>query len=135
MAITRTDVTVNLGLDAQYDRGTGMKLKIYSAGSGVPANAGVALTDQVLLAGLVLANTPFGAAAGRVKTANAITSDSDADATGIAAFARLTKSDDTVVDQCSVSASGGGGDAIINSTSIVQHTNVSCLSLTRTAGA
>ncbi len=133
MALSRTVVTKNLGLDAQYDRGTGMKLKIYSG--SVPATADTALGAQILLASLVLANTPFSAAASGVKTAGAIAPDTDADATGTAAFFRLTKSDDTVVAQGSVSASGGGGDAIINSVSVVQHTTVSCSSLAITAGA
>ena len=133
MSLSRAATTKNLALDAAYDRGTGMKLKIYSG--SVPATADTALGAQVLLATLTFANTPFGAASSGVKTAGTITSDTDADATGTAAFARITKSDDTVVAQCSVSASGGGGDAIINSTSIVQHTTVSCSALTVTAGA
>lgn len=133
MSISRTAATKNLALDAAYDRGTGMKLKIY-AGS-VPANADASLGGATLLATLTLANTPFSAASSGVKTAGAITSDTDADATGTASFFRLTKSDDTVVVQGSVSASGGGGDAIINSTSVVQHTTVSCSALSFTAGA
>ncbi len=133
MSLSRAVATKNLQLDAGYDRGTGMKLKIYSG--SVPATADTALGAQILLATLTLANTPFGAASAGVKTAGAIASDTDADATNTAAFFRLTKSDDTVVGQGTVSASGGGGDAIINSVSVVQHTTVSCSSLIITAGA
>lgn len=133
MSLSRAVATKNLQLDAGYDRGTGMKLKIYSGTP--PATADTALAGNTLLAGLVLANTPFSAASSGVKTAGAITSDSDADATGTATFFRLTTSADAVVGQGTVSAAGGGGDAIINSTSIVQHTIVSCSSLVITAGA
>ncbi len=133
MALSRTAATKNLALDAAYDRGTGMKLKIYSGTP--PVTADTALAGNTLLAGLVLANTQFSAASSGVKTAGAIASDTDADATGTATFFRLTKSDDTVVLQGTVSAGGGGGDAIINSTSVVQHTTVSCSSLVLTAGA
>ncbi len=137
MALSRTGATKALQLDAGYDRGAGMKFKIYSGSA--PVNADAALSGNTLLAGLVFGATPFAAAVAvgnaATKTSNAITSDSDADATGTATFARITKSDDTVVAQCSVSAAGGGGDAILNSTSIVQHTLVSCSSLVITAGA
>jgi hypothetical protein len=132
MSISRTAATKNLALDAAYDRGTGMKLKIY-AGS-VPANADASIGGATLLGTLTLANTPFSAASSGVKTAGAIASDTDADATGTASFFRLTKSDDTVVAQGTVSAAGGGGDAIINSTSVVIHTTISCSALSFTAG-
>ncbi len=133
MSLSRTVATKNLQLDAAYDRGTGMKLKIYSG--SVPATADTALGAQVLLAGLTLSNTPFAPASAGVKTANAITSDIDADASGTAAFFRLTKSDDTVVNQGTVSAAGGGGDAILITTAIAQHGTVACASLVFTAGA
>ena len=131
MTISRTAATQNLALDAAYDRGTGMLLKIYNG--SVPANAD-ASNANTLLAQLTLSNTPFTAASAGVKTANAITSTTDAAATGTATFFRLTTSGGTVVAQGTVSASGGGGDAIINSTSIVQHTTVSCSALSFTAG-
>lgn len=133
MSWSRTDATVNLGLDAQYDRGTGMKLKVYAG--AVPANAAASLGAAVLLGTLVLSNTPFAAAASRAKTANPITSDSDADATGTATFCRLTTSADVVIGQGTVSATGGGGDAILNATAIIQHTTISCSSLVITGGA
>lgn len=131
MAITRTTATQNLGLDAQYDRGTGMKLKVYSGTP--PANANASLSGNTLLATLTLSNTPFAPAASGVKTANAITS-ANAVASGMASFNRLTKSDDTVVSQGTVSAAGGGGDAIINSTSVVSGTTVACSALSFTSG-
>ena|SRR5439155_1133804 len=137
MTLSRTGATKALQLDAGYDRGSGMKMKIYSG--TVPTNANTALGAQVLLGTLTLANTPFSAAVaagnGATKTAGTIASDTDADAAGMAAFFRLTKSDDTVVAQGTVSASGGGGDAILDAISIQLHGIISCSSLVITTGA
>ncbi len=133
MSLSRTAATKNLALDAAYDRGTGMLLKVYSG--TVPANADASLGAAVLLSTLTLSSTPFTAASAGVKTASAITSDTAAAATGTASFFRLTTSGGTAVAQGTVSASGGGGDAIINSTSIVANTTVSCSALSMTAGA
>lgn len=130
MAISRTAVTKNLGLDAEYDRGTGMKMKVYSGTA--PATADTALSGNTLLATLTLANTPFSAAASGVKTAGAIASDTNAAATGTATFFRLTKSDDTVVNQGSVGTTGT--DAVINTTAIVAGATVACSAMAFTAG-
>jgi hypothetical protein len=131
MAISRAAATKNLALDAEYDRGTGMLLKIYSG--TVPATADTALGAQVLLATLTLANTPFGAASAGVKTAGAIASDTNAANTGTAAFFRLTTSGGTVVAQGTVGTSGT--DAIINTTAISAGATVACSALAFTAGA
>jgi len=70
-------------------------LRIYDGAQ--PANADTAITTQTLLAELRLSATAFGAVANGVLTANAIVSDSSADATGTAAWARILKSDGTTV--------------------------------------
>jgi len=96
-----------------------------------PANVGTAIGAQVKLAGLTLAATAFGAASNGVATAGAIGSDSDADATGTAAWFRAYKSDHTTaVFDGSVGTSGCNLN--LGTVSIVQHGTVSVTSLTYT---
>ena len=104
-------------------------LRIYDGTQ--PANANTAVSTQVLLAELRFGATAFGAAANGVATANAITSDSDADATGTASWFRCLKSDGTtVVFDGSIGTSGSNIN--LNTTSIVIHAQVSVTSLTYT---
>lgn len=81
----------------------GGKLRIYSGSA--PADANAALSGNTLLAELTMGNPAFGAAAAGVVTANAVTSDSSADNTGIPSFFRILTSADAVVYQ------GDAGDA------------------------
>ena len=104
-------------------------LRIYDGTQ--PANANTAVSTQVLLAELRFGATAFGAAANGVATANAITSDTDADATGTATWFRALKSDGTTaVYDGSVGTSGSNIN--LNTTSIVIHAQVSVTSLTYT---
>lgn len=109
-------------------------LRIYSAGSGVPADADVAITDQVLLAELTMSDPAFGNAAdgapGAVATASAITSDTSANATGTAAFFRIVDSNGVAIIQGTVGTSGA--DLNLNTTSIVSGVEVAVSSLTHT---
>lgn len=106
-------------------------LKIYTVGSGVPATAATAITDQVLLATLTLGNPAFGNAdASGVATANAITGDTSADATGTAAFFRLLTSGGASRFQGLVGTSGC--DLNLNSISIQIGAAVDVTSLTIT---
>lgn len=108
-------------------------LKIYTVGSGVPATAATAITDQVLLATLTLGNPAFGAAdANGMATANAITGDSSADDTGTAAFFRLLTSGGASRFQglCGTS----GSDLNLNSVAIQIGAAVGVTSLTLTEG-
>jgi hypothetical protein len=68
-------------------------LRIYT--SPQPSTADTAVSTQTLLAELRFGATAFGSAVAGVATANAITSDSAADATGTAAWFRVLKSDGT----------------------------------------
>src|SRR5688572_27759794 len=88
----RTNEAANAACDAMAALLNGGTLKIYTVGSGIPATAATAITDQVLLATLTLGNPAFGAAVAGVATANAITGDTSADATGTASFYRLLTS-------------------------------------------
>ena len=107
------------------------KLRIY--GGSVPANADAALGGATLLAELTMNATSFPSASGGVLTANAITSDASADATGTATFFRILQSDGTtVIAQGTVTATGGGGDLQLATVSIVAAATVSVSLLTIT---
>lgn len=105
----------NAYLDArasQYNSGT---INFYTAGSGRPATADTAITDQVLLATCTFGSTAFGAANAGTITANAVTQDSAADAAGIPAFARLKTSGGTALVDLSVGYTGSGAEVIVSS--------------------
>lgn len=104
-------------------------LRIYSGTQ--PADADTALSGNTLLAELRFNATAFGAASAAVATANAITSDTSADATGTATFFRALKSDGTtVVFDGSVGTSGA--DLNLNSVAIQSGAAVSVSSFTYT---
>ena len=91
---------------ALLDAGAGAGLlKIYD---GVqPSGADTAITTQTLLGTCVFSDPAFGAADNDgVVTADTITSDSSADATGVASWARLTDSDGNTVMDVDVGLSG-----------------------------
>jgi hypothetical protein len=95
------DAALN-AVTATVNNGT---LRIYSGTA--PANADAALSGNTLLAQLTLGATAFGAAASGVATANAISADTSADATGTPTFFRLLASNGTtVVYQGTAGASG-----------------------------
>jgi len=105
-------------------------LRIYS---GVqPATGDTALSGNTLLAELRFNATAFAAAVAGVATANAITSDSSADATGTASFYRCFKSDGTtaVMDG---NISTASANLNLNSTAIQAGATVSCSAFTFTA--
>lgn len=102
-------------------------LRIYSGTQ--PANADTALSGNTLLAELRFGATAFGAPVAGLLTANAITSDSDADATGTASFFRAYSSDGTtaILDG---SVGTSAANMILATVSIAQHQTVSCSSFT-----
>lgn len=111
--------------------GTSCLIRIYDGSQ--PAGPGTAIGAQVLLAELVGNAAAFaGAAAAGVLTANAITADASANATGTASWARLLTSGAVAEIDCTVGTSGT--DLIIDNTSIVLGQNVSATSLTITGG-
>jgi hypothetical protein len=89
-----------------------------------PATVGTAASGT-LLGTLSLSATAFGAAttaSPAVATANAITGDTSADATGTAGWFRAYRSSgngSTAIIDGSITASGGGGDMIMSSVSVV----------------
>jgi hypothetical protein len=92
------DAAVNAGASGGF-------LRIYNGTR--PATGGTATT---LLAELRFSSTAFGAAAGGVITAAAITSDASANATGTATWFRVTDSDGDVVMDGSAGLTGSGAD-------------------------
>lgn len=130
MAFTLLDATKNSMLAAFTTAlGASPILRIYDATSGVPANANTALGSQVLLGTLTFSATPFPAAVAGVLTANAITQDSAADATGTAAFYRiLNAAGTTTYAQGTVGTSGA--DLNLNTTSIVSGGPIAVTALT-----
>jgi hypothetical protein len=130
MAFTLLTARKNAMLDT-FTSGIGASpiIRIYDATGGVPANADAALGSQVLLGTLTMSATPFPAASSGTLTANAITQDSAADATGTAAFFRiLNAAGTTTYAQGSVGTSGA--DMNLNTTSIVTGGPISVTSLT-----
>jgi hypothetical protein len=127
-AIAACDAIVDL-LDAGSAAG---HLKIYSAGSGVPADVDTAITDQVLLADLTLSDPAFGGAADNTgkatATASSITADSSANASGTAAFFRAEDSNGVARIQGTVGTSDC--DLNLNSVAISSGAQVSITSWT-----
>ena len=102
---------------AAIDAGSGPGLiNIYSG--TMPATVETAITTQTLLATLTFSD-PCGTITDGVLTMDAITQDVSADATGMAAWARITDSDGNVVMDINASATGGSGALQMNTTSIV----------------
>ena len=134
---TRT-VGINAARDAAVNAvaatlNTGL-LRIYSGTA--PANADTALSGNTVLAELTLGNPAFGAASAGVVTANAITGDSSADATGTPTFFRLFTSGSAVVYQGTAGASGQELNlSALSGGQIVAGGSVSVSSLTITQNA
>jgi hypothetical protein len=117
--------------DAVTARANNGRLRIYS---GTAPDANFALSGNTLLADLTFGATAFGPAANGVATANAITADSSADATGTATFFRVLESDlTTVVFQGTVGASGA--ELNLSSVSVIAGGPVSVSALTYTQAA
>lgn len=131
-----TNVATRAMLDAlttQLDAGTAAVINIYSGTA--PADADAALSGNTLLAQLTYSATSYPAATdlapGARVTANAITGDTSADATGTATFFReLTQNAGTVVNQGTVGASAA--DLILNTTAITAGSAVNVTAATKT---
>jgi hypothetical protein len=117
-------------LNARINLGAGAGLlRIYDGSR--PATGGAATT---LLAELTLSDPAAPAAAAGVLTLSAITQDSSANATGTATWFRIVDSDANAVFDGSVTATGGGGDLQLVTTSITATQPVQVSSFTITAG-
>lgn len=127
-----TNASASAAADAVVDRldgGAGAgTLKIYDG--TIPATADTAVGAQNLLATLTFSDPAFGAASNGVATASAITSDTAADATGTASWARWADSNGVTVLDCTVGTSGD--DINLNTVAIVAGATVSVTALTYT---
>jgi hypothetical protein len=132
MTISMTTAVRNARADALTTAiGNAALLRIYDGTP--PANANAALSGNTKLAELTCGSPFAPAAASGVQTANSITQDSSADATGTASFFRVYKSDGTTVtEQGSVGTSGA--DLNLNTTSIVAGGPVAVTSFALTEG-
>lgn len=124
----QANAAVNAAADAVCALLNGGKLRIYDGSQ--PATADTAVSGQTLLAELTFGNPAFAGASAGQATANAITQDSSADATGTAAWFRALKSDNTPVYDGSVGTSGA--DLNLNSVAIQAGAAVQISSLTYT---
>lgn len=100
-------------IDAGSAGGT---IKLYTG--VMPALPSTAVTTQTLLGTLTFAD-PCGTVAAGALTMGAITQDNSADATGLAAWARIADSAGVAVADVDVSSTGGGGALQLNTTNIV----------------
>jgi len=120
MSIKLTNAAASAAADAVVD------LIDLGSGAGVieirtgaqPTNADD-VDSGTLLATLTFSDPAFGAAANGVATASAITQDSSADATGTAGYFVVKDSTGAKVFTGSITATGGGGDMELVTTSIV----------------
>jgi hypothetical protein len=120
---------VNPACDAVVDLLDSGYLRIYNGTQ--PSDADDAITTQTLLAELRFGAPAFGSASAGVATANAITADSSANATGTAAWFRALKSDGTsTVFDGSVGVTGC--ELNIDNTSIATGQQVTVTSMTVT---
>lgn len=123
----RSNTAVTAAADAVCTLLNNGYLRLYDGAQ--PANADTAVTTQTQLAELRWNATAFGAASNGVAVANAITADTNADATGTATWFRALKSDGTTtVFDGSVGTSSA--DLVLNSTAITAGANVSVTSFT-----
>lgn len=123
----------NAGANAEIDALTalldGGTLEIYDGSQ--PSSPDDAPTSQVLLATLTFGTPAFGSGIGGVATANPLTSELDAPATGLASWYRMKKSNGDPVADGSV----GTIDAnlILTTVSIAQHAEVAIDAVVLTA--
>lgn len=110
--------------------GTGARIRIYTGSQPAPDAA----ATGTLLAELTITGA-LGTITNGVLTLGSITGDSAADATGTAGWFRIVNSAGSVnVLDGSASGSGGGGDMILNSTSVVAGQTVNITSAVLTDG-
>jgi hypothetical protein len=137
MAIIKIKTTIRNSMAQQImdalDGGTGpAKLKFYTG--TIPADGDTAITTQTLL-GTLICTDPSAVVTSGVVIFDDITQDNAADASGAAAFAALTDSDDAVKAYLDVTATGGGGAITLNTVTIVQGGPILMTSLAITVGA
>ncbi len=125
----RSNEAANTACDAMAALANSGKLRIYDGSQ--PANADAAIGGANLLAELTMNATAFGASVAGVATANAITSDTSADATGTATWFRVWKSNGTS-PLWDGTVGTSGADLNLNAVALVAGAAVSITSFTVT---
>jgi hypothetical protein len=123
-----TNLAVNTKCDAQAALLNSGFLRIYDGTQ--PATADTAITTQVLLAELGFGSPAFGPAVAGVATANAITSDASANASGTATWYRLVTSGAVAVMDGSVGTATS--NLVLNSVAISAGAQVDVTAVTLT---
>jgi hypothetical protein len=126
MAITHSTAIRNTLADAVVDA-----IDAGSTNAAGKLQIATSTAFTTVLATLAFANPAFGAAASGTATANAITPDNNAAATGTAAAFRIVNRDDTEILRGTVGTSGS--DINLSSTSITAGDTVTITSLTYSA--
>jgi len=127
-AIAMCDQLVDL-----LDAGAGAGLcDIYTTPK--PADVSVGITSQTLLGTLTFSDPAFGSAVDNTEkataTANAITSDTNADANGTAVWFRAKDSNGVAIFDGTVGDTGSDFDMIINSVNVSAGGTISCSAMT-----
>lgn len=113
---TLSGTIVNAIRDA-FDAGaTGATIDFYT--TPMPATTATGITSQTKLGTCVCSTTSAPNASAGTLTLNTITSDSSADASGTAAWARIKDSSGNAVMDCDITVTGGGGAIQMVSTTI-----------------
>jgi len=126
MAITLSAAAANVAADALCALLNGGKVRLYDGAR--PITADTAITTQVLLASPTFANPAFAAAVSGVATAHAVTSDSDAAASGTTTWFRAVTS--SAASVCDGSVGTVDADCILSSLTITAHGTVAITSVT-----
>lgn len=132
MAVQYNTTLRNTWLD-DWETTIGTSAKIYIRTGAQPANCAAA-DSGTLLAEFDLASDWAANASGGTKTLNSLPLSTTAVASGTAAHYRIKDSTGTTCyEQGTVTATGGGGDATIDNTSVTSGQTVQITSWTKTA--
>jgi hypothetical protein len=126
-ALRFATATPNTGVTATGDLLNSGTIQIRTG--AVPTNVGDA-AQGTLLGTLTFSATAFGSASAGVRTANAVASDTSADASGTAGHARILTSGAAIWGDCTCGQ--GSGDVNFDNSSIVSGGTIAISSLTLT---
>lgn len=133
MALTKSTAIANAQLDV-YETVIGASPILRIRSGSMPATVATASSGTVL-ASCTLPSDWMAAASSRSKAKSGTWEDTSADATGIAAHFEIVASDGTTVGmRGTVTATGGGGDMTVDSTSFTAAQAFTVSSFTITSG-